>query len=162
MVLSRHLPHLTVGVILLGSLLSGPMVGAVDLSSEDARTIAGNGSVHVEVTSVPEDGRLAPARYATTGYVLSLPPATVDVSNLSGNPMVVYKLRIPELGYVAGTTHVLNERFTGRQTLTFDEAVLNRSALRYDTYRGELLILKRVHERDTVLYRGNVTLRVER
>jgi hypothetical protein len=86
----------------------------------------------------------------------------VGVSDLSGNPLVVYKIRIPALSYVAGTTHILDERFTGRQTLTLDEAVLNRTSLGHETYRAELLIIKRVNERDTVLHRGNVTLRVRR
>lgn len=158
----RWLPPLTVGVILLVSLLSGPLVGAIDLRSEVPGDVPGDGSVDVAVLSVPDEGRLEPKRYLTGGHVVSLPPATVEVSNLSGNPMLVYKLQIPEMWYVAVTTYVLDGESTGRRTLTLDEPILNRTSLPRDSYQGELRVIRRIDERDTVLYRGNVTLWVER
>lgn len=158
--LTGHLPPLTAAVILLASLLSGPLVGAVDLSPEESTVALGDGRADVEVVAAPDEGRLDPARYATTGYVLSVPPATVDVSDIAGRPLVVYKLRIPDLSYASVTTHLLDERSTGRRSLPLEKSVLNRTSLPRETYRGELLVVKRVHERDTVLYRGNVTLRV--
>lgn len=158
----RKLPALAATAILVVSLLSGPSVGLGQLSRTGLDGLPGEGSASVEVVSVPVEGSLDRARYASRGYVLSIPPATVDVSNLSGHPMVVYKFRFPEMNYVTGTNHVLDERFTGRQTLTLGEPVLNRTSFERDAYRGELMVIKRVHERDTVLYRGNVTLQVNR
>jgi len=76
--------------------------------------------------------------------------------------MLVYKLQIPEMWYVAVTTYVLDKESPGRHTLTLDEPVLNRTSFSNDSYRGELRVIRRVDERDTVLYRSNVTLWVER
>ena len=162
MEVQRSLSVLTAGTILVVSLFSGPLVGAVDLSPPDPLEAPGDGSADIDVVSVPVEGRLDPAGYSDNKYVQSLPPATVEVSNLSGNPMVIYKLRVREVGYVASTTHFLDGEPEGQQTLTMEGAVLNRTSLPRETYRGELLVIKRVHERDTVLYRGNVTLRVGR
>jgi hypothetical protein len=157
----RSLPALAAGVILVVSVLSGPLFGAVDLSPTESRAAPGDGSATVEVVSVPDGGRLAPTGYTDAGYLLSLPAATVEVSNLSGNPMVVYKLRIREVGYVASTTHFLGGEHEGQQALTLEGAVLNRTSLPRESYRGELLVVKRTHEHETVLHRGNVTLRVD-
>jgi hypothetical protein len=157
----RSISALTVGGILVASLLAGPLVGAVDLSPAEERAIPGDGDAKVEIISVPSEGRLVPRGYADSGYLLSVLPATVEVSNLSGRPMLVYELRIRSVGYVASTTHFLDESFSGRQTLTLESAVLNRTSLPRETYRGELLVIKRAHERDTVIYRGNVTLQVD-
>ena len=159
---NRFLPVFTIVIILLLSLLFGPLVGAVDLSPSKPISVPGHGSVDVDVVSVPVEGRLDPAGYSENKYVLSLGAATVEISNLSGNPMVIYKLRVREVGYVASTTHFFGGEPEGQQTLTLEGAVLKRTSLPRETYRGELLVIKRVHERDTVLYRGNVTLRVGR
>ena len=162
MPIQRSLSALTVGAILVSSLLSGPLVDVIDLSPSEPRAAPGEGSADIGVVSVPDGGVLAPTGYTDTGYVLSLPPATVRASNLSGNPMVIYKLRVREVGYVASTTHFFGGEPEGHQTLTLEGAVLNRTSLPRETYRGELLVIKRVHERDTVLYRGNLTLQVGR
>lgn len=159
---TRSISALTIGGILVASLFAGPLVGAVDLSPTGTQTVLGDGEADVRIVSVPSEGRLTPSGYADTGYLLSVPPATVDVSNLSGRPMLVYKLRVRGVGYVASTTHFLDESFTGRQTLTLENAVLNRTSLPRETYRGELLVVKRVHEEDTVVHQGNVTLQVGR
>jgi hypothetical protein len=158
----RSLPLSIVGSILIMSLVSGPLVGVGGPPSASYGGFPGDGDADIEVISVPEEGALTPVPYASSGYVLSLPSATVDVSNLSGRPMVVYKLRISELWYVAGTTHVLDEDFTGRQKLTLDEPVLNSTTIEREAYHAELRIIKRAHEVDTVLYRGNLTLQVDR
>lgn len=157
---TRLLPALTVASILLVTLLSGPLFGAVDLTAAESRGVLGEGSADVQTVSVPHDGRLIPTGYADRKYLLSLPSATVDISNLSGNPMLVYEIRIRELGYITSTTHFLDERFTGRQPLTLEEAVLNRTSLDREVYDGELLIIKRTNEDETTVYRGKVTLRV--
>ena len=158
---TRTLPAITVIGVLVTSLLTGPIVSPTDPSSAESEPIPGEGSADVEIISIPEAGTLDPVEHASSGYKLFLPSATVNVSNLSGRPMLVYKLRVPELGFISGTTYVLNSKFTGRQTLEFEEPVLDRASLERATYHGEVLVIKRVHERDTVLYRGNVTLRAK-
>ena len=160
--LARVLPPLTACAILLVGLVSGPLVGAVDLSPEEDEWVPGDGDADVTVLSVPDGGRLDPTRYSTDGYRVVVSPATVRVSNLTGHPMVVYKVRIPELGYVGGSTHVFDAHHAGRQELTLGEPTLRRASLPNDTYRAELLVLEREHERETLLYRQNVTLRVRR
>lgn len=162
----RLLPGLTVSLVLLVSLISGPLVGAVDFSRDretglDPGFVPGEGHASVDVVSVPDRGRLVPARFAANGYWVRVPNATVDVSNLTGYPMVVYKVRIPALTYVAGTTHVFYEEYTGVQTLSMDRLTVNSTGLpRGHHYDAELLIIKREYERDEILYHGNISLAV--
>jgi len=153
--------RLTIVSILFVSLLSGPLVDVVDLSPKETTTTIGEGSAHIEFKSAPTGGQLTKTVYASTGYLLSIPPATLDVSNVSGRPMIVYKLRITELWYVAGTTHVLDEKTSGRYRLKFQDSVVNRTSLPDESYQAELLVIKRAHERDTVIHRDNVTLQVD-
>lgn len=159
-------PVLATLLILLGAIVSGPLVGAVDISEPPAdqgtAPVPGDGTATVSVISTPESATIESTRFAAEGYLIDVPNATIDVTNLTGHPMVVYKLRIPELTYVGGTTTVLNRNFTGRQELTMRQLSIDGEEEMQDEYRGELLIVKREHEQDTTLYQGNVTISVKR
>lgn len=164
--LLRLLPGLTVSVILLVSLVSGPLVGAVDFSRDrgaahDPDFVPGNGHATVNIVSVPEQGQLIPTRFAANGYWVRVPNATIDVSNLTGHPMLIYKLRVPSLGYVGGTTHVFGEDYTGTQLLTMDRLTVDSTDLpRGHHYEAELLVIKREYEQDEILYQEDITLEV--
>jgi hypothetical protein len=157
----RLLLSLVACSVLVTSLLLGPLVGAVDLRSEVSDQIPGDGSADIDILSLPEEGQLKPKPYLTGGYVVSLPSGVVKVSKRSGYPLLVYKLRIPSVWYVAVTTYVLDESSTGRQTMTLDEPVLNRTSLSRDSYGGQLLVIGRSNGHDTIVSRRNVTLWVD-
>lgn len=152
----------TVALLLAVTLLSGPLVGAVDLTPdrEEREFAPGAGTVEASVVSVPSNATLDRGAYGSGAYYLRVPEATVDVAAVTGQPMLVYKLRIPELGYVRGTTHFLDESSTGRRTIALDEATLAPEEIDRDRYRGELLVLTRTDSGDRTISRTNVTVEV--
>lgn len=159
--------RLTVTVVVVAviavSLLSGPLAAGIDLSqAPDQRPTAGTGSATVEVVSVPETVRLEKGSFnADAPYTLLVPDATVELSNISGGPLLVYKLRMPALGYTRGTTHFLDASMDGRQSVTLDRTTVDKDLTR-DQYRGEFLLILRGDGTERTLYRGNTTVEVTR
>jgi hypothetical protein len=161
--LSRTLVAGTVTVIIGVALLSGPLVGAVDLTqarSDDTGEL-GQGSAEATVVSLPDDPRLVKGQYGSETYYLQVAPATVDVSNVEGRPMLVYKLRIPELGYVRGTTTFLDGETTGPQQFSIAEDAVPPEQITSDEYDGELVVIVRSGNEGRVIERKPITVTVE-
>jgi hypothetical protein len=163
--LSRALAAGTVAVVLAVTLVSGPLVGAVDLTEardDDTSGELGFGSVEATIVSLPDDPRLVKGQYGSGAYYLRVGPATVDVSNVEGRPMLVYKLRIPELGYARGTTTFLDGGMSGSQRFSIDEAAVSPEKVTREAYDGELVVLVRSGNESRVIERRPVTVTVER
>jgi hypothetical protein len=152
-----------VAVVLAVSLLSGPLVAGVDLSpTPDEGPPPQTGDATVAVVSTPDTARLDRGSFgADAPYTLVVPDATVRLSNVTGGPLLVYKLRIRALGYTRGTTHFLDPSSAGTRAVGLDRTTLEED-LAQDRYEGELLLLLRGDGPERTLYRGNVTVRVER
>lgn len=152
----------TVAVIVLVTLVSGPLVGAVDFTDEpDETTFApGSGEIDATVLSVPERALLEQGSYGSGAYYLRVPAATVDAERITGQPMLVYKIRIPELGYTRGTTHFLNSSNAGELTVTLSEGTIAPEQVDREQYDGELLLLTRSDAGERTLSRTNVTVEV--
>lgn len=150
-----------VATVLLVSLLSGPLVAGIDLSPPpDELQSAQTGNATVDVVSAPENARLERGAFgAEAPYTLTVPDATVIISNVTGRPLLVYKVRIPELGYQRGTTHFLDASAEGRRSLNLESATLEEE-LSQDSYRGELFVILRGDGPERTIYRGNVTVEV--
>lgn len=151
----------TVILILLTTLISGPLVGTVDFTTEHERTFApGTGQADITVMAVPERARLEQGRYGSGAYYLRIPDATVQIDAIEGQPMLVYKIRLPELGITHATTHFLDETIDGEMALSIRETTFDPDEINQEIYPGELIILVRTDNSDVVLYRGNVTVDV--
>lgn len=153
-----------VATVLVVSLLSGPLVAGVDLSPTptDDGPPPQTGNATVGVLSTPDSVRLEKGSFgADAPYTLYVPDATVGISNVTGGPLLVYKLRIPELGYSRGTTLFLDDSSTGTRSVALEQTTLDEE-LPEDQYRGELLLLLRGDGPERTLSRGNVTVEVKR
>lgn len=150
----------TVAIVVLVTLVSGPLVGAVDFTDEpDGATFApGSGEIDATVLSVPERARLEQGSYGSGAYYLRVPAATVDAERITGQPMLVYKLRIPALGYTHGTTHFLNGSNAGELSVTLSEGTVDPESIDREQYEGELLLLTRSDAGERTLSRTNVTV----
>lgn len=143
-------------VVLLVSVVSGPLVSGVDLSPREYAAV-GSGSATVTVESVPSNATLVATGNDT--YRLEVPNATVTVDSLTGNPVLVYRIQIREIGLTRITTHFLNESRTGREELHLDPVATDLDDRSAEQFRGELrLILRGDDER--LLYEGPVTVEV--
>jgi len=120
----------------------GPLVTAFSLD-ESADTDTGGqdrGSVSIESVGFPETATIEPASYGAANHYVTVPAATVRFHSLTGVPMLVYQLRIEDLGMQLGTVHFL-ERIEGQTyEATLEPATLARDQLD-EEYTGELSVV---------------------
>lgn len=163
----RFAATLTVAVVLLTALLSGPLVGAVDLTKEppvDTDFNPGQGSANVTVLSVPETGTLKQFEFGAGAYYLRMDAMEVNVTAVEGQPLLVYKLRSSDLTFVSSTNTFLNESSTGPMTVPFREDTIQRERVNAsrDSYTMELVVGVLANDTERVIQRSNVTVEVER
>jgi hypothetical protein len=157
---------LAVGVVLATSLLSGPLVGAADLSSApeiDNSFGPGQGSMNVTVHTVPDEARLVKSDFGAGAYFLRMSPADVTVSEIRGQPILVYKLRISGLVFVSSRNTFVTEADEGRMTVPFAEDTVQRERVNPDVeeYPAEIVIGVLVNGEEQVVQRTNVTVEVK-
>lgn len=158
---ARVAVYAAVAIVLGTALVSGPLVGAVDFTHERGETFApGSGSADVSVVSTPERARLDRGSFGSGAYNLRVPDATVRITAVSGQPILVYKIRIPDLGYTRSTAHFLDSSSEGRTTVSIEADALDPDGIDRDSYPGELVVLVRADGGDEVLYRGPITVEV--
>lgn len=122
--------------------------------SEDA-------SAAITVLSVPtDDYRIAPHPNASDPG-LFMPPATVRVDRVTGEPTLVYQLAIPELGHIGFTLYFITPVNEGAElTLDTTPSTVDREKLTEDTYRGRVIIGVRETNGTAVFFAENVTVPV--
>lgn len=86
-------------------------------------------------------------------------PVTIDVSNIHGNPVLVYKIHIPELQYYNTGLQYLSE---GDSTVVLDtpNGTLSSSEVQDTTYVGVVNLELRAGERVERIYSSNITVEV--
>jgi len=168
MELAGAAPVVTVAVIAVVAVLSGPL-GPVDLTTSPecgTEAFPGEGTASVTVDSLPEDATITRSSFGADVWRLELPPATVNVSDVSGRPTVSYRIGIPELGRTVGTTAVLSRCTTGEQRLALDRSTFDPDRIDEDQYDATLYVVYRGTEDGTdveeTLAARNVTVEVVR
>ncbi|WP_276247911.1 hypothetical protein [Haladaptatus sp. YSMS36] len=163
----RVVASATVLVLLVVTVLSGPLVGAIDLTPAPKESTPeapiGSGAVDVTVHSIPTDGvALVRGQYGAESFYLRVPDAQIQVGSVTGQPMVVYKVRIPELGYTHGTTLFLSPEDTGNKSIALQQKALAPGRVTADEYDAELIVLVRAGGEERELARQPVTVEVRR
>lgn len=166
---AKAVMYMTAGVIILIVVASGPIIGGPDFTSDQTATptpdsafAPGTGAATITVVSVPKTAVLDRGDYGAGTYQLRVPDATVRVNRIRGQPLIVYKLKIPALSYTRSTTHFFSRKTTDEQILSIESANIEPDRIDQDQYEGELRIIRRIDNDDTYLYRGNVTIRVRK
>lgn len=157
----------TVAIVVFTALLSGPLVGAVDLTEDsevDTSFNPGQGSANVTVLSVPERGTLERYEFGAGAYYLRMGEMEVNVTAVEGQPILVYKLRSADLTFVSSTNTFLNESSTGPMTVPFREDTIQGERVdeSRDEYTMELVVGVLANDEERVIQRTNVTVEVER
>ncbi|WP_332898602.1 hypothetical protein [Haladaptatus sp. CMSO5] len=161
----RAVASATLLILLTVTIVSGPLVGAVDLTPEPQADDApiGSGAAEVSVLSVPSAGvTLERGQYGSESFYLHAPDARVRVDAVSGQPMVVYKIRIPELGATFGTTRFLNPDTVGTHSLSLGQKAFAPERITQESYEAELIVLVRTGDDEHELVRQPVTVAVVR
>ncbi|WP_224333839.1 hypothetical protein [Haloprofundus halobius] len=161
-------------LVVTTAVASGPLVSGVDFTPDassaeideaDAVPL-GTGDASVDNVSVAADGvRLERGAYGSASYYLRMPDATARLRSVTGRPMLVYNVRIPELGYERSSTAFLNESFTadGPTTLalTLDDDPVDPERVTESSYEAEVSVLLRTQSERRVLHERTVTVEVE-
>jgi len=149
-----------VGLVVVTTLLSGPLVGAVDLTTEPDRPALGSGSVSVASVSLPEQATLSAGRFGADEYTLRVPDATAEITAIDGRPILVYTLSIPVRGYTRSTTHFLAAHHTGTFTLSIADDGFEPSTVTRSEYDGRLQVVARANESERVVANRTITVAV--
>jgi hypothetical protein len=157
---SRAAVYATAAVILLVTVASGPLVGAVTVPKGGVSGPApGTGSATVSVVSMPDRATLEPGQYGTDVYYLKVPDAAVDVSAVTGRPVLTYSLSVPELKS-RSSVFFLRPGEQGRTELSMDRLSFDPGAVDRERYTGELRLVLRGSGGETTLYREPVVVEV--
>ncbi|GGL61482.1 hypothetical protein [Halocalculus aciditolerans] len=151
---------LAVAVVLAGTLATAPALGLFAVPSGEAATY-GEGSLTATDAALPDSGfTLDRGDYDARAYHLTVPAASATVTEVTGHPRVVYKLRIPGLGWTSASTTFLASADAGARSFTFRGATFAPDRVTRDSYDAEAVLLVRAGGEKHVLARANVTVEV--
>lgn len=160
----RRLQFGTVAVILVAVLLSGPLVGVVDLTPESRGAAdIGDGTANVTVVGDPTAGlAITPGRFGTNVSYLRIPPAAVDVDRVEGRPRLLYLVRVPDLGFERSVTEPLDQRVGGRVALRIDARAFAHARVQSENYNTTVVVRVQSFTETRTVYRRNATVPVRR
>ena len=152
----------TVGVVLATTLVSGPLVGFVDLTADQSFSSAGLGEGRATVTDVtfPDRVVIEKGDYGSGSYYLRVGTASATVRDVVGRPILSYELSIPALGNTKSTIQVLSSSDDGEIELGFDEKPFGKDEITADSYAGTLSVAIRYGGEERTVARENVTIEV--
>ncbi|SDM94280.1 hypothetical protein SAMN04487949_2927 [Halogranum gelatinilyticum] len=157
----------TLFVFLCVSVVSGPLVGGVDLTPQrtDARfpgVDAETGTLSVSDTAVPAEGYRLERGVAGSGvYTLSVPAATVEVESITGTVTVIYQLEIREIGYASQSLYTLDANSPETVTLAVSQQSIEADKIEQEEYAATATVSVRSNGTTRVLETANVTVDVE-
>ncbi|WP_372480586.1 hypothetical protein ACAH01_06245 [Halomicrobium sp. HM KBTZ05] len=149
-----------VGLVAVTTLVSGPLVGAVDLTSDAETPAYGSGSVTVESASLPERATLTAGRFGAGEYTLRVPDATVAITAVEGRPLLVYRLEIDERGYTRSTTHFLSTESVGSYAASMSDDTFPPDTVNRTSYEGRLQVVVRANDTSRVVAERSTTVEV--
>lgn len=143
---ARTLPVLSIGLISVVALLSGPF-GLVDLTHEqnpcNEDVFPGEGNASVDVGDAPDTATLTESRFGAKVYRLNVPPARMHISDVDGRPTLSYKVRIPKLSTELGSTTILSTCTTGERALSIQEVSFQPDIIQQERYNATLFVVYR-------------------
>jgi hypothetical protein len=96
---------------------SGLLISPHSPADSRAKFDPSSGSIDASVVSTPDRVTVEYARFDADVAHLNAPPVQLDISNVSHQPTISYKLRIDELTYATSTVSFLDASVAGRYAL---------------------------------------------
>jgi hypothetical protein len=126
--------RVAVGVILAVLLITGPL-GGIDVTEET--TALGDGTATVRILESGErEFAITDGRFGTNVSYVRVPDLRLDVESVSGQPRVLYIVRVPALGLDESNSRLLES--TGRLRVPLrDQAVRTVSN---ESYEGRVIV----------------------
>jgi len=153
---------LTVAVIVLTTIVSGPALSLVDLTASGtlSGTDLGEGSVTVGSVTLPDTVTFERGDFGAGSYYLTVPAATVELDDVVGRPILSYEVTVHDLGFTRSTIEIISAESEGTMELTLDEAAFGEHQIRNQSYAGRLRVDVRYGGQEHVLASKNVTIEV--
>ena len=152
---------LVTSLILCVALLTGPALGFFPVPEKeglDAATL-GTGNASISVLDLPDRASI---RKGGGVYTLRVSDATLSVTNVTGQPILVYRIDIEGMGYSRGSLTVLESGFSNQVSVQLSRSTLDASDVRETSYPATLRVLLRGDGPDRTIAEKNVTVRVQR
>ncbi|MEF8776736.1 MAG: hypothetical protein V5A43_09585 [Haloarculaceae archaeon] len=160
----RALVLATGAIVVVCTLLTGPHVGIIGvqadggLGGDDLAT----GNATLTEVDFPENPTISAAQYDAGQFILRTGDVGIRVSNVTGRPLLVYKLDIRGLDYTRSSLTVLDPGRAGRRSIQLTRVTLSADAVEGDSYPGELRLILRGDGPDREIATRNVTVTVQR
>lgn len=155
---ARVAVYSTALLIVVLTLASGPLIGVLEPPQADSTAELGTGNATISVVSFPESVTLD-AGQGTNSYYLNVPAATVEATDVRGNPILDYSISIDGMGYSRGSIHLLGDLGNGTHSIVLDRTTLEPDKVGSGEYVGELELTLRGDTERTVFNR-TVTVEV--
>jgi hypothetical protein len=150
----------TVAVILVATLISGPLVVAVDFTPERSGLGGiGQGTLTVENVTLPSEATLDRG-FQSENYYLKAPDARLVGAAVTGRPIVEYKLEIPALNFTRATTSFLDAGANGTVELSLTQISFGPDDVSQSRYDGTVRLVARYDGTEQVLGERPITVEV--
>lgn len=147
-------------LVLLVAFAFGPAVPGLSLTSSAQEYEPASGSVNVTASELPETLSLERNGFGSGTYQLQSSFVETNVSGVSGNPLVVYDVRIPELEYNKETYRILSPDVEGTLTIRASSDTVQPSKVNATSYDATVTVLVRSDVGSRVVTTRNVTVEV--
>lgn len=149
-----------IGLVLATTLVSGPIVGAVDFTTATDNPAYGGSNATLHGVSLPESAELGQGRYGAGEYILRVADATITVDEVVGGPVLAYRISIPSMEYSRTTTHFITAANTGPYAVSMADDSLATSMVENHSYQGQLFVFLRSNGTERRLAERNITVEV--
>ena len=156
----RVLVPLVVAVVAVTAVAFGPLVAGVSLASEPDVEFGAEGSLTVASVQFPASATIEPAGYGAGNAYLTVPDTTLAFESLSGQPTLVYTLRIEGLGLQRSTAHFLDSSYGPSYEATMSTYTIETDELDQRSYDATLSIAVRNGTTQRTAARRNITVEV--
>lgn len=131
-----------VAIVVATALLSGPLLGQVDLTGTASSESYGfaEGSATVGDVEFPDTAVLRSGRYGAEIFYLEIEPARADLQRVVGQPALTYSLSIPDMGVKREALHLVTADDQGTVELTMGDMDVDATDVTADAYTGEVSV----------------------
>lgn len=146
--------------VVLSAVVSGPLVGAVDLTR--AETPAGTGSADVTIESIPADDIvLEPGEFDAGRYHLAAPPAVASIDAVEGNPVLRYSIDVPALWLTVSSRYELAGTAGDCLKLRPDPSGVSPQRVSQERYNATVSVWLRTGELQRDLVQQRIVIEVD-
>ncbi|XGI82882.1 hypothetical protein ACEU6E_06245 [Halorutilales archaeon Cl-col2-1] len=158
--MTRFIRLFSVLIILAGIGVSGSPFELISAEADNGVSLGNQGSVSVKQVSLSSKVfKLEPGMYGSETYYLHTPSATVEIREITGSPILVYKMEIPELGYTGTSLRFMEEKRDSLK-LSLRRNGFSPDEIQNNSYNGTVSVLVRNGNSTRSLYSDNVSIEV--